>query len=131
MEELKAASKISFTFGFLLIIALLSSQLPLPYMLVSPVFIIAALVFGVRALLRSWKISPRNLMTPMLAMGIVMALLMSVTVTTKLALWPIEMERQECFQYALTNSAKDECAANYQQALDDRLDSLRGGTSSE
>lgn len=125
MEQLKEASGATFRFGALLILALLSSQLPLPYTLVAPVFIIAAVWFGIIAIRRSWAISPRNLMTPMLLAGLVMALVMSFSVTTKFALWPIEMERQECVQYALTNTAKAECAADYEKALNDRLDSLR------
>ncbi len=129
MEELKAASKTSFTFGSLLIFALLATQLPLPYTLVAVLFIAAALVYGVRALRRSWAISPRNMMTPMLAMGIVMALLMSVTLLSKFAMWPVEMEHQECMRYAITNSAKDECTAAYQKAVEERLNSLRPGSS--
>ena len=129
MEELKAASGETFRFGALLILSLLSTQLPLPYTLAAPVLIIISIVYGIRALRRSWAISPRNLMTPMLIAGIAMALMMSVTVASKFALWPIEMERQECVQYAITNSAKAECEANYQKAVEERLSSLRNLTS--
>lgn len=125
-EELKEASGATFRFGALLILALLGSQLPLPYTLAAPVLIIAAIVYGIFALRRSWAISSRNLMTPMLVAGIVMALMMSVTVAAKFTLWPVEMERQECVQYAITHSAKAECQANYDEAVSDRLDSLRG-----
>jgi len=125
LEELKAASGATFRFGALLILSLLSTQLPLPYTLAAPVLIIISIVYGIRALRRSWAISPRNLMTPMLIAGIAMALMMSVTVASKFALWPIEMERQECVQYAITNSAEAECEANYQKAVEERLTSLR------
>lgn len=128
MEELKAASGETFRFGALLILSLLSTQLPLPYTLAAPVLIIISIVYGIRALRRSWAISPRNLMTPMLIAGIAMALMMSVTVASKFALWGPEMERQECVQYAITNSAKAECEANFQEAVEERLTSLRNLT---
>lgn len=131
MEELKEASGKTFRFGALLILALLGSQLPLPYTLAAPVLIVAAVVFGVIALRRSWAISRRSLMTPMLIAGIVMALMMSITVASKFALWPVEMERQECARYAITNSAKAECVANYEKAVSERLDSLRGFSSAD
>lgn len=129
MDELKAASGSTFRFGMLLILSLLASQLPLPYTLAAPVLILASIIFGVLALRKSWAISPRNIANPMLIAGIVMALMMSATVFSKLALWPVEMERQECVQYALTNQAKAECEANYENAVADRLSSFRGGSS--
>ena len=131
MEDLKEASGATFRFGALLILSLLASQLPLPYTLAAPVLIVASIAFGVIALRRSWAISTRNLMTPMLIAGIAMALMMSVTVATKFALWPVEVAHQECTQYALTNTAKAECEADYQQAVTERLDSLRGVGSTE
>jgi len=127
-EELKKASGSTFRFGAVLILALLSSQLPLPYTLVAPVLIVAAVIYGIIALRRSWAISPRNLMTPMLIVGIVMAGMISLSVVSKFAMWPEEMERQECVQYALTNTAKAECDANFQKAVDDRLEKLRNLT---
>src|SRR5699024_11753830 len=74
LEELKAASGATFRFGALLILSLLSTQLPLPCTLAAPVLIIISIVYGIRALRRSWAISPRNLMTPMLIAGIAVAL---------------------------------------------------------
>lgn len=127
-EVVKKLSRSTLRFGAALILSLLASQLPLPYTLVAPVLIIATVVLGVIALRGSWAISPRNLMTPMLIAGIAMALMMSVTVASKFILWPIEMERQECVAYAITNTAQAECEAAYQQALTERLESLRGAT---
>lgn len=124
-EDLKQASGATFRFGAILILTLLSSQLPLPYTLVSPVLVVVAVVYGIIALRRSWAISPRNLMTPMLVVGIIMSLMISLSVVSKIALWPVEMERQECVKYALTNTAQAECEANYEQAVDDRLKALR------
>lgn len=128
MEQLKGASSATFRFGAVMILTLLAAQLPLPYTVAAPVLVIVALVLGVRALRRSWAISPRNLMTPMLIAGMVMTLMMSAAAVSKIAMWPVEMEHQECMRYAITNSAKDECAAAYQKALDERLGSLRNLT---
>jgi len=125
-EVVKKASSATLRFGAALILSLLAGQLPLPYTLVAPVVIVGAIVLGVIALRRSWAISPRNLMTPMLVAGIAMALMTSVTVASKFVLWPVEIERQECVAFALTNTANAECEAAYQEAVSERLDSLRG-----
>lgn len=128
MEELKNASSTTFRFGAVLILALLSTQLPVPYMVIAPLFIGAAIYMGVVALRRSWAISPRNLMTPLLIAGIFMAAMMSVTAVSKFVLWPVEVEHQECVRLALTNSAKDECEVTYRDAVAEHLSSLRGGS---
>lgn len=126
LEDLKKASSTTFRFGAVLILAMLATQLPIPYTLIAPVFIVGAIVMGVIALRKSWAISRRNLMTPLLIAGIIMAAMMSVTAASKFMLWPVEVKHQECVRLALTNSAKAECQVAYQDAVADYISSLRG-----
>lgn len=124
-EELQALSKGTLGFGLAMVATMLGSQLPLPYAVIAPVLGVATIVLGVRAIIRSRKIMKRNLLTPMVAMGIALALALTATSGARLAFWPVEMERQECLAVAITNTAEDECFSEYNTGVQDFLETLR------
>src|SRR5699024_4229086 len=78
MEQLKELGRSLAWFAGAMLLTFLTSQLPLPGGAVAPVFGIVTVVLGVRAIVRSRRISTRNLLTPMAIVGIVLALLLTV-----------------------------------------------------
>lgn len=127
MEQLKELGRSLSWFAGAMLLTFLFSQLPLPYAAAAPVLGIATIVLGVRAIVRSRRISTRNLLTPMALMGIALAFMLTLTGASRIVLWPIEMHKQECLQLAITDTARSECIHQYNEALQERLDSLTPG----
>lgn len=123
-EAARAASRHIMHFGLLLLAAVVTSTLPLPWQAASLVFIVAALVVGIRALRSVWRAGLRGVLVPMLAIGLAFTALMSVSMASLLALWPVQLERQECLQGALTIAARESCQVDFQHTLEERLREL-------
>jgi len=90
-EALRAASRLVRFFLLLVLAALLTTSLPLP-----------------------WQVG-----------SLVFAVLMTISTSARLALWPVEMQHQECLSRALTIGAHAQCEVQYQDALTARLEDLR------
>lgn len=113
-------------FGLLMLATLVAATLSLPWQAAALAFAIAAMVAGVIALRSVWRAGLRGALLPVLGMGLAFAALMSLSLVTMLALWPVQMQRQECLRDALTISASEACEAQYQDALQERLDRATG-----
>jgi len=108
-------------FGLLMLIAVLIMQMDLPWQLASLVFAGAALVVGVRALIRVIKDKLRGGIVVLLVFGLGLCGMLAVTALSSLAVWDEQMQRQDCLRSALTVSAQDRCEREFQQALEERL----------
>lgn len=126
-EAARVASRRVLHFSLLLLASLLTSALPLPWQAASLGFVVAALVVGVRALVAVWRAGIRGVLVPMLMIGLAFTAVMSIALATLLALWPVQLARQECLAGALTIAATDACQAGYTDAVKDRF-SVLGGT---
>lgn len=112
------------TFVLLIIGALLTAMLALPWRLGSLALAVAAIVVGVVALRRAWRPGLREQVAPLLVFGLAFAVLMSMSMAGTLILWPVEVAHQECLGRAVTIGARAECEQTYQDALQERLDNL-------
>ena len=106
-------------FGLLMLGSLVMASLPFPWQAAALVFAIAALVIGVRALIAVWRAGLRGALVPVLAIGLFFAAMLSASLTMMLALWPIQVENQQCLRDALTISAREACAEQMQDSLDE------------
>lgn len=104
-------------FAFLMLLGLLSSNLPLPWQIIATVAFLAALVTGVRALITLWKAHVRGAALPMIVMGLVISGILLASSVTLLALWPLQMERQNCLHRAITVSAQERCETQFEDGL--------------
>ena len=86
---------------------MVTTTLPLPWQAASLVFVVAALVVGIRALRFVWRAGLRGVLVPMLAVGLAFTALLSVSMASLLALWPVQLERQQCLQDALTIASQE------------------------
>ncbi|QTE29974.1 hypothetical protein [Pengzhenrongella sicca] len=127
-EVTRAAGQQIAIFSLLLLGAVIANALPLPWQAASLGFVLAALVVGVRALIFVWRAGIRGVLIPTLSIGLSFTALLAVSMSSMLLLWPVQVERQECLQDALTIAATQSCEADYQQALEDRLLELTGTT---
>lgn len=128
-EKAAAASKRVMLFVLLLVAALVTASLPLPWQVAGVVFALASLVAGVRALHAVWRAGMRGALPAMVAVGLVFATLMTLSLSTLLALWPLQAERQSCLADALTISANEACEQQFQDRLSEYLDGVSGRTS--
>jgi hypothetical protein len=125
----RATSRRILHFGVLLLAAVITSTLPLPWQAASLVFVGGALVVGVRALALAWRGGVRGAVLPMLGLGLASAGLVAVTVLSLLAVWPQQLERQECLAGAVTIAATERCEAQFRRALEERLELRSPGRS--
>lgn len=111
-------------FVLLIIGALLTAMLALPWRLGSLALSVAAIVVGALALRRAWRPGLREQVAPLLVFGLAFAALMSMSMAGTLILWPVEIAHQECLGRAVTIDARAQCEQTYQDALQERLDNL-------
>ena len=126
---MRGASRQVTHFGLLVLAALVTSSLPLPWQVAGLVFAVAAIGVGIRALVAVWKAGLRGTLVPVLVVGLVLAGLMSISLTAMLALWPVQVELQDCRRDALTIAAREACEEQYQESLVERLERATGQTS--
>lgn len=119
-EQVARAQRLTRLFGVLVLSSVLVATLPLPWQAAAVAFAIAALVVGVWALVVSIRGHARGL-SPMIGVGVVIALFWSLLLSVQLALWPAVQDKQECLQGALTITAQNACAAQYDKDLKDLL----------
>ncbi len=112
-------------FGVLLLAAVLTSTLPLPWQAASLAFVVAALVVGIRAFVLALRGGVRGVVLPMLGLGLASAGLVAVTVLSLLVVWPQQLRRQDCLANAVTISATERCEAEFRRSLEERLDPAR------
>jgi len=104
-------------FASLMLLGLLSSNLPLPWQIIATVAFLAALIVGIRALITLWKAHVRGAVLPMITMGLVISGILLASSVTLLALWPMQMERQNCLHRAITVSAQEQCETAFEDGL--------------
>ncbi len=123
-ERTQVASRRIRHFAVLSLAALVTLQLPLPWGLVTLLFATLAVVIGVRALVAARKAGMRSLVTVAVSAGVGFTALLVVSLLTVVALWPLQLELQECQRGALTISAKHACQADFEQGVQDRLQEM-------
>ncbi|WP_182111953.1 hypothetical protein [Actinotalea sp. JY-7876] len=121
-EAARAASRRVTHFGLLLLATLVVTSLPLPWQAAAVGFAVAAVVVGIRALMAVWRAGLRGAVVPLLGLGIGFSAVMVLSLGTMLALWPLQVELEQCRRDALTISAQDRCQAEYEQSLRDVLE---------
>lgn len=121
---MRSANRLVLHFTLLVLAALLTTTLPLPWQLGSFAFAVAALVVGVRALRQVWRSGLRQQLAPLLLVGLAFTALMILSMSAMLAFWPAQMARQECLARAVTIDAREQCELDFEQSLNDRLSEL-------
>jgi len=117
----RASSRRVLHFLALLLAAVLTSALPLPWQVGALVFVVAAVVVGLRALVLAWSGGIRGGLVVMLTVGVAVAGFVSLGMLSLLALWPQQLERQQCLAGAVTISANRQCEVEFQRAVEERL----------
>jgi len=115
-------------FGLLMLGALLLNTLPLPWRVAALAAVVAAIVAGVRALIAVRRARASGALVPMLVVGLVIAVMLSLTMMSTFATWPLQMAQQECQRGALTISAQAKCDADFRQGVLDWEQRLRDRT---
>lgn len=116
-------------FAMFMVATLLTMVLPLPWKVGAVVLGIGAVVAGARALATAWRGKVRGAVPALLGAGVAFAGLLVVSQLLLLALWPLEVERQECLRRALTVSAQEACEQQFTESVTERFDRATGDLS--
>ena len=117
-EVTKATARRALHFFALLLAAVVTSSLPLPLQVGSLLFVLVAIVVGVRTLVMAWRAGVRGGVLFALASGVAMAGMVALAMTLLLALWPQQMELQRCRASAVTISATQQCETEFQESIE-------------
>lgn len=123
-ETIRRASRFTTRFALFVLAGLLTMNLPVPWLVGSLAFTLGAIVVGYRALRFAWRSGLREQMAPLLMFGLTFTMLIGMSTSGRLAMWPVEVDHQECLGRAVTISANELCEADYQDALKERLADL-------
>lgn len=115
-DTLRATTRRVLHFGLLMLVTLVTSSLAFPWRMSSLFFAVVTVVFGVRALRAVWRARLGGALLPAVAVGLGLTATMSLSMLGGLAMWDVELDNQRCLDGALTVSAQQECAVQYEQA---------------
>jgi hypothetical protein len=110
-------------FAMLALTALIAVRLPLPWVAVAVLLVIAADIEGVRTAIALSRERMRGTMLACAICGIALVSLLGISVIATLALYPITYQRQQCIQGANTDIAKAACDSQFSH----RINRLQGG----
>jgi hypothetical protein len=113
------------TFGVLVVASVLVATLPLPWRVASIGFAVLAVVWGVRAWVLAIRSRVRAGLPVMLGIGVVVACGWVLVGLVWLSLWDAQTAQQACVSKALTVSARQECAQQFQQDVQRRTEQMR------
>jgi hypothetical protein len=113
-------------FGLFILGAVALSALPEPARAVALPFVIAAAVFGIRALVLASRAQVRGGLVPMLAGGVTISVIWAFYLSALVVIWPMVADREECMAGALTATAADECTQAFEDDLADLRERARG-----
>lgn len=111
-------------FVALVIAALLTSRLRLPWQLGGLAFALTALGTGVWALAAARRPGLREQVAPMLVVGLVFTTMLTMSMSFTLVLWSEQTAHQECLDRALTLSSQRACDLSYEDAVRERFEAL-------
>lgn len=125
-EALRIVRRRMGVFVALVLAALLTSQLRLPWQLGGLVFALAALGAGGWALVAARRPGLREQVAPMLVVGLVFTTMLALSMSFSIVLWSEQTAHQECLDNALTLSTRDACNQTYEDAVEQRVGELIG-----
>ena len=122
-ETARQAARHSLLFSLLLLGALLSARLPLPWTTVGFLFTVVALVVGAMGLAAALQVRRRGT-AAVLAGGLVLALVVLLTQAVSLATWRFQQERLDCLSGAVTDQARARCETALREGVTDWLEGM-------
>lgn len=122
IEAFKTTQRPILIFAGLMVLALFSTGLPLPWGVAGLVFVAAALAAGIRAFIVVMRSRRGGIMLPVIGLLVVFTLALGAQTGLQIVLWQPTMDHQECVANAITVEAADACAAEYKKASNDYLE---------
>jgi len=111
-------------FATLLVACFVTSWLPLPFSLATVAFAGWALVLGIMTLRRVLRAKERGMLVPLLAVGVLSALMLVLSTGAVALVWPVQQAWQECRAGAVTVEAVERCDRQQRIDLEDHLREL-------
>lgn len=127
-EGAARASRIARWFALIVLASVLVSMTRLPFSLVASVLGMVAIGVGVWALVVAGQAHVRGSLPVMLAVGLFISLLWSMTAGLPLLTLRADLDHQTCMDGALTVTAQNACIAEYKKDRQEQVERLGGGT---
>ena len=118
------ATSLTRLFAVLILASVLVDTLRLPWQAAALPFALAAIVVGVRAIVVAVRARSRGL-APLLTVGLVVGLSLTLLLILQLALWPASLKKQDCLEGALTIAARNACETQFTQDVEELLPTLQ------
>lgn len=119
-DQVRRASRQLLHFWLLVLGAVVTFELPLPWKVGALVLVGAALVVGGLALVTTWRARLPGLMLPMIVAGLGFTALLGGSLLMTISVWPLVQDREDCLRGALTVSAQAECEDAFGDGLAER-----------
>ncbi|WP_461024399.1 hypothetical protein [Thalassiella azotivora] len=116
---LRRAGRLMTRFAVLVLAAVVTSTLRLPWQAAALVFSVGAVVVGVLATRAVVRARMGGAGVAFAAAGVGLSAVMVVVNGASVALWPVQAELQRCQQRAVTEAAERRCLAEYERTLTD------------
>jgi hypothetical protein len=114
-------------FALLALAALFAVRLPLPYVAVTVLFVVAADVEGIRAARAVVREGLRRVLLVWTICGLALVTLMGLGVAGTLVLYPITYDRQQCLAGANTQVARADCNSDFDRRINRLQSSILHG----
>ncbi|WP_291798721.1 MULTISPECIES: hypothetical protein [Brevibacterium] len=122
----KRAVKLGLVLTLLLAGAVLTSLLPLPFVIVSGVLAVAAIVCAVMSIVAGVRAGNAAQAIVTGVIGILVAGYVLVSAASTAAIWPLRQEFEDCVSHALTEQAQATCQNDYSSGVADWFEKLTG-----
>ena len=126
MEATRVASRRALRFYAFLVAGLLTLPLPVPWQGASLVFVLGAIGVGVHGFVEAWRGGVRGATLAALGVMTGVAGLVALMIVSLLVVWPQQLARQRCLADAVTISATRACDAEFERAVEERLQGMAG-----
>lgn len=124
-EGAARATSLTRLFAVLVLASVLVATLRLPWQAAALPFAIAAVVVGIRAVVVAVRARAQGL-APVLAVGLVISLLWTLSLSVQLAPWEAQQDKQDCLERALTIGARSACETQFEKDVEKLRTSLEG-----
>ncbi|ROS79034.1 hypothetical protein [Cellulomonas sp. PhB143] len=126
----RAASRSVIRFGLAMLVAVVTTALPLPWAVLGLAALAWAFVAGFRALGRARRArgagtrAGTRALVPAVVVGLVLTALVTLQTLTTFAVWDVQVAYQDCTAAAVTVQAHDACASGRESGIEEQVTRL-------
>lgn len=126
LAALKKASATTMVFTILVFATILTVNYPLPWKVAGFGFGIAALVYGIRAIVHIVAAKVRTSMGLVTVIGLILVASSMASLLVSVALWPVQEKYETCVAESVTIQATDACQGGLMSSIEEMQERIIG-----